>query len=271
MTATITAKLACAATIAGITPGRRSSSRSGAAACAAGVTVPGAGIGPGARPASRSSSAIRFGSGRTHSASARPTTMKPPAASHSVDSVSPSSVAPGEQRAEDRRAEDRAEDRAEQHERDPAGAAVGRIHVAGGGAGEQRGRARGADEHQPEQHGHRPAVGAADRREHAAGDPRDEARDEHGHAPVAVHQDAGRQRHQRARCERDRRPEAQQTLDVEHAHERQRGDGGRQLQRRGVHRHRRRTAARCCAGSGASSRGETNRSMRRRSAPGAAR
>ncbi len=82
ITPTITANEAWPASRAGIAPGRRTISRSGAAgALSAAVWV-------------CSSSAIRFGSGRTNSTIASATSMKPPAASHSSASVSPSSSRP---------------------------------------------------------------------------------------------------------------------------------------------------------------------------------
>ena len=82
ITATITANDAWPASSAGITPGRRTISRSGAA----GASSPSASV--------RSSSAIRIGSGRTASTSTRPASMKPPAAAHSPASASPSSSRP---------------------------------------------------------------------------------------------------------------------------------------------------------------------------------
>ena len=82
ITATMTAKLAWAASRAGITPGRASSSPSEAADF--GASVP-------SYPRSR---AICLGSGRTASTSARPTIMKAPAASQSGASASPSRSRP---------------------------------------------------------------------------------------------------------------------------------------------------------------------------------
>ena len=105
----------------------------------------------------RSSAAIRVGSGRTQQTSASPAAMKPPGGEPQRRERVAVELAAGEQRAEDAGPEDRAEDRAEQHERDPAGAALGRVHVAGRGAREQRGRVRGADEHEPAEHRGAPA------------------------------------------------------------------------------------------------------------------
>ena len=82
MSPTITPKLACPASSAGITPGRRTISRSGAAgACSASGCV-------------CSSSAMRRGSGRTKSTSTTATTMKPTEANHRTASESPSRSLP---------------------------------------------------------------------------------------------------------------------------------------------------------------------------------
>jgi hypothetical protein len=149
-------------------------------------------------------------------------------------------VAAGQQGAEDGRAEQGAEDGAEQHQRDPAGAALGRVHVAGRGAGEQRHAARRADPGQPREHGGRRLGRAAQRRERAAGRASQVAGREHRHPPEAVHRPAGRQRGERARPEHDRRAKPEQALDVEHEHQSDRRDRGRQLEHRRVRRQRRR-------------------------------
>src|SRR5215211_1198188 len=81
MTPTMTPKLACAASSAGITPGRRMITRSGTAVSGGGSPV-------------WSRSAIRRGSGRTISTSASATSMNAEPASHSGASESPSSSLP---------------------------------------------------------------------------------------------------------------------------------------------------------------------------------
>ena len=87
---------------------------------------------------------MRRGSGRTAATSASPPSMMAPAASQSGDECLAVEVAPGQQRAEHGRPEQGAEHGAEQDERDAAGAALGRVHVAGRRAGEQRHAARRA-------------------------------------------------------------------------------------------------------------------------------
>src|SRR4051794_37555572 len=82
ITPTITAKDAWPASSAGIAPGRRMISRSGAAGTGSGSS------------AVRSSSAMRRGSGRTNTVSASAASMNPPAASQSTASASPSRSRP---------------------------------------------------------------------------------------------------------------------------------------------------------------------------------
>ena len=84
MSPTITPKLACAASSAGITPGRARISRSGAGG-PSGMSGP--------VPAARII-AMRRGSGRTHSTSTSPTTMNALPASQSCASTSPDSSRP---------------------------------------------------------------------------------------------------------------------------------------------------------------------------------
>ena len=124
--------------------------------------------------------------------------------------------APVQQRAEHERAEDRPEHGAEQHQRDPVRAMLGRVHVARRGAGEQRGAAGGADADQAREHPRGRLRRAAERGEPAAGRADDEAEGEDRHAAVAVHRPAGGQRGERAGGEHDRRPEPEQALDAEH-------------------------------------------------------
>ena len=139
-------------------------------------------------------------------------------------------LAARQQRAEHERTEDRAEDRPEQHERDAAGAPLRRVHVAGRGAGQQRGAARHPHADEPDEHDRRRLEHRAEPGEPAAEPARREPRGEHRHAPEAIHRAAGGQRRQGAGGEHDRRPEAEQLVDAEHQHQRQRGDGRRELQ-----------------------------------------
>jgi hypothetical protein len=149
-------------------------------------------------------------------------------------------LAPGEERAEDRRPQDRPEDRADEDERDPACTALRRVHVAGGGAREQRGASRRAHEDQPEEDGHRRLERAPERREGPAGRAQDEPGREDGHAAEPVHRAPGRQRGERAGSEDDRRPEPEQPLHAGDEHEGQGRDGRGELHHPGVRRERRR-------------------------------
>ncbi len=140
ITPTITPNDAWPASSAGIAPGRRMISRSGAAgAWAAGSPV-----------SQQLGDPLRVGAHEQHEhqrdeheAAGRQPQQRERVAVE---------VAPVQQRAEHERAEDGAEHGAEQHERDPVRALLGRVHVARRGAREQRGAARGADAHQAEQH-----------------------------------------------------------------------------------------------------------------------
>ena len=137
----MTAKLACAAMSAGITPAaqqladrrRRASGDRWAGGGRAGLALLVA-----------SSSAIRFGSGRTVRTIASADDHEPARGHPQRAERVAVEVAAGEQRAEHGRTEDRAEDRAEEHERDAAGAALGRVHVARRRPRQQRRRARRA-------------------------------------------------------------------------------------------------------------------------------
>ena len=158
------AKLATAATSAVSTPGRRRISRSGAGS-------------PSTPPLSKCSlRAIVRGSGRTSSTSTSPTTMIPAAAIHGTTSASVSSSLPGEERPEDERPERGAEEGAEEDVGDAPRAALGRIHVGGGGAREQDRPLRDADEREAG-HDHRGGLDlAAERGRQAAGDARRRSR-----------------------------------------------------------------------------------------------
>ena len=103
--------------------------------------------------------------------------------------------------------ENRAEDGAEEDEGDATRAAARRIHVTRGSASKEGGRARGADEDEPEQNGNREVESRSESREHAAGDPEGEAGDQHGHSPEPVHGAARGKRRQSPGSEDDRRPQ----------------------------------------------------------------
>ena len=117
-------------------------------------------------------------------------------------------------------------------------AALGRVHVARRGAGEQRGAARRADADQAEQDQRRGSSSAEPRPASAAAARPWRSRREHRHAADAVHRAPGGQRRQRAGGEHDRRPEAEQAVDAQHEHERQRRHRRRELEHPGVRRQR---------------------------------
>jgi hypothetical protein len=196
MTPTITPQLAWAATSAGTTPGRRRTSPMGAA-CA--VTS----IGSWRRRA-----AIVLGSGRTAATSASPTSSNPAAASHSAASASPDRSRSASQGAEDGRSEDRAEHRAKEHQGDAARPALGRVHVAGRGSGEQGGAVGGADADQAGQHRCRGVPRTAECGEPAAGGADPEAGRQYRDATEAVHQAPRRDRRERPRGKHDRGSQA---------------------------------------------------------------
>ena len=137
------------------------------------------------------SSAICFVSGRTSATiDAEPTLIAGRGEPRNGERVGLEVLA-REERAEDGRAEDRAEHRAEEHVRDPARAALGRVHVAGGGTHEQRDRARRAGEDEPDDHGDRRRVVRSEGGERAADAADEKADDEHRPASEAVHRAAG--------------------------------------------------------------------------------
>ena len=114
------------------TPGRRRISRSGAA----GAVLAG--------PRRRNRCESSFGSGRTPSETSSPATAKSDEPSHGSASSCGVEAAVGEDRAEDERAPDRARDRAEEDDRHPARAALGREHLGRRGAREEHDRLRRA-------------------------------------------------------------------------------------------------------------------------------
>jgi hypothetical protein len=181
----MTAKLACAASSAGMTPGRRSSSPSGAAG--------GSGDAP------------RVGPHRDHEREAdeHEGTGREPERRERLAVE----VAAGEQRAEHQRPEDRAEHGPEQHERDAVGAMLGRVHVAGRRAGQQRRAARRAHADQPGEDDRRDVRLAAQCGERGAERTGRETAGEHRHAADAVHQAPGRDGGQPRGGEEDRRAE----------------------------------------------------------------
>jgi len=156
-------------------------------------------------------------------------------------------VAPREQRPEHRRAEDRAEDGAEEDVGDPARAPLRRVHVARRGADQQRDAARRAGQAEAEDHERRRVDRGRERRQPAARRRREEAGADDRLAPDPIHRAAGRHGRQRRRREEDRRAQAEQPLDARHEHERERRDGGDELQHRGVDRHGRRENHRIAA------------------------
>ena len=187
--ATITAKLATAASIAGTTPGRRGSPqrRGGARRRLHGV-------------ARRDRSAIVFGSGRTHEHERERDDARAAGARATAPRARPaSSSLAGEERPEDGGPEDRAEDGAEEHERDPARAPLRRVHVAGRGAREQHDAARGAEQREAEHHERREPTARRARRERRSRGCRQRSPRDHRHPAEAVHRAAGRQRGQPGR------------------------------------------------------------------------
>ena len=148
-------------------------------------------------------------------------------------------VLAGEQRPEDERAERGAEERAEEDVRDPAGAALGRIHVRRRGTGEQDRALRDPDEREPEDHERGGVERAAERGGQTAGDPGQAAAGEDRHAAVPVHRAAGGERGQRAGGEEDGRAEPEDPLDAGDEHERHRPDGDGELDHPGERRQRR--------------------------------
>ena len=177
-----------------------------------------------------------------------PTSMKPPAASHSIASASPSSVAAVEQRAEHERAEDRAEHGAEQHERDPVRAPLGRVHVARRGAREQRRPARGADADEARPAPREPSRPRCRARRARSRRPDHEPEREHGHAADAVHRAPGGQRGQRARGEHDRGPSPSSPSTPTTETSVSEATAADELQRARVGGQRRRQQQRCCGG-----------------------
>ena len=145
----------------------------------------------------------------------------------------------GEERREDRRAEDRPEHGAEEDVRDPACAALRRVHVAGGGAREQRDAAcRARQRHAGDHDGGR--AGARRERDERAAERRDhEADGDHRDAAEVIHRPPSRQRGEPGRREEDRRAEPEQPLDPRDLHERDRVHRGRELEEARVHRERR--------------------------------
>ncbi len=148
-------------------------------------------------------------------------------------------LAPCEQRPEHGGTQDGAEHRAEQDVRDPARATLGRVHVAGRRADQQRDAAGPAGEQEAEDEDHR-RVHVGRQRGEAAADGRQQvaARD---HRPPAdpVHQPARRDRRRGRRDEEDRRAEPEQPLDPGHEHERDRRHRRDELEHRRVDGHRR--------------------------------
>ena len=91
----------------------------------------------GVGPPAEMLSAITFVSGRTVSTRAHVDEREARSDEPGHRERARRDVLAGEERPEDGRAEDRAEDGAEEDVRDAARPALGRVHVAGGGADEQ--------------------------------------------------------------------------------------------------------------------------------------
>ena len=213
ITETMTPKLARLAAIAGITPGRRMISASGAAEATAGVAVPGA---------DELSDRARVGPHRQHHGERdeRDPGRHQPRHGQRVG-VDP---AVGEERGEDGRPQDGADDRPGEHVGDPPRPPRRGVHVAGRGADQERGRHSGADQHEARQeHGHRPEVRGEGGQRTARGGGH-EPGGEHRPAAVAVHRTARHDRREPRRDEEDRGPQAEQVAVAGHQHERQRRD-----------------------------------------------
>ena len=203
-----------------------------------------------AAPPARCAGSRRSASDRAArpSTSASATAMKATDASHSSASESPSSSRSASSGLNTSGPEDRAEHRAEEHERDAVRPPLGRVHVAGRGAREQRRPARRARRTSSP-----PSTTGADSSavpsagERAAGPPVANPAASTGTRPKRSIARPGRQRGERARGEHDRGAEPEQLVDAEDEHERQRRDGRRQLQHRRVGGQRRRQQQRVAA------------------------
>ena len=124
--------------------------------------------------------------------------------------------------------------------RDPARAALRRIHVGGGGAGEEDRPLRDADEREAGDDDSGRIELAAERGRQAPRDTGEAAAGEHRDPAEPVHQPSGGKRGERARHEEDRRPEAEDALDPGDEDERHRRHGDRELHHPGERRQRRR-------------------------------
>ena len=187
------------------------------------------------------------GSGRTSSTRASATRLIPAAASHGHGQRVRRELLVGEQRPEHGGPEQRAEDRAEEHVGDPAGAALGRVEVACRRPDQQGDPACGAREREAEDHERRRAEVGRERRERAARGSRGESAGDDRPPPDPVHRPPGRHRRQRRGGEEDRRPQAEQPFHPRHEHEGQRRDRGDELQHRREDRHDRREQERVAA------------------------
>src|SRR4051812_24040486 len=255
ITATITAKLACAASTAGMTPGRRRSSPNGAAG---GLVASGSSR----APARASSAAIRRGSGRTASTSASPTSMNAPAASHNGASASPSRSRPassGLNTSGPRTPRKTAPNRTSAMPRarrsggymSPAAVRASSAVPLAAPTAARPSSTKGAEPRtlptaasaQPTAPAQKPDARTGTRPTRSIAPPAGSAGEhgwEDGSAADGGHGAARRQRRERARGEHDRRAEPEQPARVEDEHERQRRHGGGELQHRGVRGERRR-------------------------------
>ena len=101
----------------------------------------------------------------------------------------------------------------EEDERDPARPALGRVHVAGGGADEQRHRPGRPDEDEADDHEHRRIpVCARGGQQCSRAEPSRKPVGDHGHPAEAIHRPSGRECGERGRGQVDRGPGADQAL-----------------------------------------------------------
>ena len=161
--------------------------------------------GAAAAAANRTCAPIVFGSGRTPSEIASPATMNTPEESHGTTRSSgvssrPENIGPKTSGPKIARRHG-----AEQHERDAAGAPLGREHLCRGGARQQHDRARRACQREAEDDERARFHGAAEGGRHAADDADREAAADHGHPSEAIGR-AARPGRPRARRRRGRSP-----------------------------------------------------------------
>ena len=216
----MTAKLAWAASRAGITPGRASSSPSEAADSRL--------VGP--LVSELPGDLLGIGANGQHQR--EPHDHEGPRGQPERRERVAVEIATRQQRTEHERAEQRPEDRAEENEGDAVRAPLRRVHVAGRRAREQCHATRGPHADQAEQHHRRRGGGAPER---GARTPRDADAvpgRQYRNPAEAIHRPPRGQGRQGARRQDDRRAEAEQALHVEHQRKRQRRHRSRELEHR---------------------------------------